>query len=673
MKNLYSKKIFRKFSAKYKKYRIPVELIERVYTSRLLGSDPRLVLHGGGNTSVKSISKDSDGESHEVIYVKGSGWDLSNIEPGGFPAVKINPLLKLLNKSHVSDEEMVDFIRKNLIDLSSPNPSVETLVHAIIKDKFVDHTHSNAILEICNRPNGKSLCQDIFGKDFLFVPYVMPGYRLAKKVHELYSDELNIKGMILYRHGIFTFGETSEVSYTRMINAVNKAESFIKNQNKNKIIKIRSKNIKFTSNEIAPLLRGYLCKKQNYILNFRSNKKILSDINNKNLKSILKRGVITPDHVIRTKPFPMVLNIDNCNSLRNLKNIFDKKFQKYRMDYIKYFNNNVKNNKTLILDPIPQIVVIQNLGIFSIGKSLNEAKINGDVSEMSIRTIGKIEERSHFQSIKKQDIFDVEYWSLEQAKIKKSPNQMTGKVVLVTGGAGTIGLATAKKFQQNGAEVIIIDNDRKKIKNLASKNSIESLYCDITNRNFFKKVLEKICVTYGGIDILVSNAGAAIQSEMINISDQKLLESFNINFFSHQIAASESVKIMQSQKNGGCLLFNISKQSVNPGMNFGSYGTSKAALLALCKQYALEYGKFKIRSNGVNADRIESGLLTNEMIKKRAKSRNTSTEKYLKGNLLNLQVFAEDVAEAFYNLANSEKTSAAILTVDGGNIEASMR
>tara|TARA_X000000368_G_scaffold412916_1_gene400054 strand:- start:690 stop:2711 length:2022 start_codon:yes stop_codon:yes gene_type:complete len=673
MKNLFSKKNYKKFSAEYKKNSIPDELIERVYTSRLLGSDPNLVLHGGGNTSVKSVCKDSDGESHKVIYVKGSGWDLSNIEPNGFSAIKITPLIKLLNKENVSDEEMVNFTKKNLIDLSSPNPSVETLVHAIIKDKFVDHTHSNAILEICNRPNGKKLCKDIFGEEFLFVPYVMPGYLLAKKVFELYKEDLNVKGMILYRHGIFTFGDTSEKSYTRMINAVSKAERYIKKQEKNKIVQIKRKKINFSSDEIAPLLRGYLCKRKNYILNFRSSKKILSDINNKNLKSILNRGVITPDHVIRTKPFPMVLNIDNCKSLKMLNKILKNQFKIYCQNYTKYFDDNVKNNKTSILDSIPQIIIVQNLGIFSVGKSLNEAKINGDVSEMSIRTIGKIEENSKFQSIKNQDIFDVEYWSLEQAKIKKNSNSMVGKVVLVTGGAGTIGLATANKFKQNGAEVIILDNDRKKIKDLKILNTFESLYCDVTNRNSFKKAMKKICSTYGGIDILVSNAGIATQSEMINISDKDLLESFNINFFSHHIVASESVKIMKTQDKGGCLLFNISKQSVNPGMNFGSYGTSKAALLALCKQYALEYGKYKIRSNGVNADRIKSGLLTDKMIEKRSKSRNISIENYLKGNLLNTQVFAEDVAEAFYSLSNSEKTTAAILTVDGGNIEASMR
>jgi NAD(P)-dependent dehydrogenase (short-subunit alcohol dehydrogenase family) len=311
--------------------------------------------------------------------------------------------------------------------------------------------------------------------------------------------------------------------------------------------------------------------------------------------------------------------------------------------------------------------------MFSIGRTLKDSIINGDVSESSIHTIIGIEERSKFKSISKKDIFDVEYWSLEQAKLNKLENSLTGKVVLVTGGTGTIGYSTAQKFKDNGAEVIIIDKDHKKVALEEKKNEFEAFTCDVTSRKEFSNILSKISIIYGGIDILISNAGSAFQSPIAEIDDKDLRSSFDINFFSHQIAASESVKIMKLQQNGGCLLFNISKQAINPGKDFGSYGTSKAALLALCKQYALEYGQNGIRSNGVNADRILGGLLNKRLVTERAKARNTSVKNYLKGNLLKQTVEASDVADAFYNLAISKKTTAAVLTVDGGNIEASLR
>ena len=672
MKNLFKNKDLNKITSDYKKLGISNDLAQRIYTSRLLGTNSDLVLHGGGNTSVKSIKKDIDGETHKIIFVKGSGSDLSNIEPQGFPAVKIDPLIKLMKRKFITDEEMVNYLRKNLMDISSPTPSVETLVHAIIDEKFVDHTHSNSILEITNRPNGLKLCNQLFIKNFIIIPYVMPGYLLAKKVFELYSQNNNIHGLILFRHGIFTFADTAKESYNRMINAVNLAEKFLKNENIKKIPKIKNKKISITPADIAPILKSYLSIKRDYILNFRSNKNLLSLINIKDIKITLKKGVVTPDHVIRTKPEPLVINLDKCKNFNEINLVLKKSFLTFKKNYLHYFNKH-KNKKFKILDAVPQIILIQNMGMFSLGRNLKEAIVNGDVSEMSINTIARIEERSSFKSISSKDIFDVEYWSLEQAKLQKPEGKMQGKVVIITGGAGTIGYATAEKFKKNGAEVILLDQDKNKVDKINNLSLFKSYVCDVTNRNSFKKILSNICLLYGGVDILISNAGTALQHSIASIKDKDLKKSFEINFFSHQIVASECVNIMLKQKKEGCLLFNISKQSVNPGENFGAYGTPKAALFALCKQYALEYGRYGIRSNGINADKIESGLHTKELIKKRAKSRNITINKYLKGNLLNDKVMAIDVAEAFYSLARSKKTTAAILTVDGGNIEASLR
>ncbi len=674
MRNIFSKKNLKSSVLSFSKKNVGKDLAERIYTSRLIGSNSELVLHGGGNTSVKSKIKDEDGKLVDVIYIKGSGSDLDSIDQSGFPAVKLRPLIELVKMDHISDEEMMRYLKNNLINHKSPNPSVETLVHAIINEKFIDHTHSTAILKITDRPNGIKICKELFGKNFLIIPYVMPGFLLAKKIYEIYQSSMKLHGMILHKHGIFTFGDNAEESFKRMIKAVTTAENYLKNQKVYKIKKIKKTNNRFDPLLIAPLIKSHLCKNENYILNFRCNQDLLDAINSEDIKKFLSKGVVTPDHVIRTKPFPLILNFDKCKNLDVLKKKIMQEIMKYKYNYIKYFKkyNNPKKSFQM-LDPIPQIILIQNIGMFSVGRNLNEALVNGDVSEQSIKTIISIEEQSKFESISRKDIFDVEYWSLEQAKLNKIKKPLSGNVVIITGGAGTIGASTAKKFRENGAEVVLIDKDKKKLKNIAENKLYDFYSCDVSNRSDFKKVIDDITATYGGINIVISNAGSAYQSPIADISDSEIKKSFEINFFSHQIVASECVKLMKEQNLGGCLLFNISKQSVNPGKHFGAYGTSKAALLALCKQYALEYGKYGIRSNGVNADRIKSGLLTDKLIDERARARGISIEHYMNSNLLGKQVLPEDVADAFFHLSISKKTTASILTVDGGNIEASLR
>ena len=324
-----------------------------------------------------------------------------------------------------------------------------------------------------------------------------------------------------------------------------------------------------------------------------------------------------------------------------------------------------------MLDTSPRVILVQNIGLFSVGSSLSAAKIAGDLTETNARVISSVEETSQYKFIPEKDIFDVEYWSLEQAKIKKVKKILEGNVVVITGSAGAIGSETYKLFKSYGAEVVLLDYNLQKIKEMQSKTTDLCIHCDVTNKNSVKKAFQIICENYGGIDILISNAGTAIGGSIAEVSDKILRQSFEENFFSHQNCASEAIKIMKKQNINGCLLFNISKQSVNPGKNFGPYGLPKSALLSLCKQYAVDYGSLGIRSNGVNADRIRSGLLNDKMIKKRAKAREVTTENYMKGNLLLNEVKAEDVAKAFFHLAVSKKTTGAVLTVDGGNIAAS--
>jgi len=677
LKNNWSKKIANNYIKKYKKLGFSKDLALRVYTTRLLGRNKELVLHGGGNTSVKTAIKDIDGKKYNVLCVKGSGWDMADIEPPGLPAVKLEPLLALKNKKYLSDEDMVAYQKRNLIDIKSPNPSVETFLHAFLPFKYVDHTHADAVLNITNRPGGLNFCKKIFGKKVSIVPYVMPGFMLAKKINEIYSKNPNIDCLILMNHGIFTFSNDCKEAYDLMIKYVSKAERAVKKLKSKKIKQIKKFNTKFNPHEVAPIIRGLLSedRDQKFVINYRLNKHIKYFINGKNVRSYSSKGTATPDHVIRVKPFPLIITPKKNSSIENFKKTAKKAFENYRKKYIHYFNVNSKKVKgqKVMLDTSPRVILVQNVGMFSVGKDLNAARIAGDLTETNARVISSVEETSTYKFIPEKDLFDVEYWSLEQAKIKRKKKLLEGNVVVVTGGTGTIGFETYKMFKNYGAEVVLLDYDLKRLNELQSKINDLCIHCDVTNKKSVKSAFKKICEKFGGFDILVSNAGAAPGGAIGDVSDDVLRKSFEINFFSHQNCASEAIKIMKKQNTNGCLLFNISKQSVNPGKNFGPYGLPKSALLSLCKQYAIDYGSYGIRSNGVNADRIKSGLMTDKMIKTRAKARSISTDTYMRGNLLSNEVKAEDVAKAFFHLAVSKKTTGAVLTVDGGNIAASLR
>ena len=677
MKNNWSKSSAKKYIKKYKNIGFSKDLALRVYTTRLLGRNKELVLHGGGNTSVKTTIKDIDGKKYNVLCVKGSGWDMADIEPEGLPAVKLEPLIALKNKKYLSDEDMVSYQKRNLINIKAPNPSVETFLHAFLPFKFVDHTHADAVLNATNRPGGLNFCKKVFGNKVSIVPYVMPGFMLAKKINEIYSINPNINCLILMNHGIFTFADDAKEAYDLMIKYVSQAERAINKLKVKKIKQIKNFSTRFNAHEIAPIIRGLLSnnKDQKFVVNYRLNKHLKYFMNGKNVRSYSSKGTATPDHVIRVKPFPLIITPKKNSSIDEFKITAKKAFENYRKKYINYFNvnkNKVKGKKVM-LDTSPRVVLVQNVGVFTIGKDLNAAKIAGDLTETNAKVIASVEETSAYKFIPEKDIFDVEYWSLEQAKINKPKKILEGNVVVITGSTGTIGFETYKMFKSYGAEVVLLDYNLERLKDLQSKIKELCIHCDVRNKKSVKKVFNQICEKYGGIDILISNAGTATNGAIGEIDDNVLRQSFEDNFFSHQNCASEAIKIMKKQNINGCLLFNISKQSVNPGKNFGPYGLPKAALLSLCKQYAVDYGSYGIRSNGVNADRIRSGLMNDKMIRTRAKARSVSTDDYMRENLLLNEVKAEDVAKAFFHLATSKKTTGAVLTVDGGNIAASLR
>lgn len=659
---------------------LPEDVALRIYTTRILGEDPGLVLHGGGNTSVKTILTDVLGQPTEAICVKGSGWDMARIEAAGLPALRLEPLRALRHVPEMDDVRMMKYLRAALLDPGAVNPSVETLLHAFLPYKFIDHTHANAVLAVANQPEGEKICRDIYGNRLVIVPYVMPGYPLAHVAMRHWEPRPDAEGMILLHHGIFTWGETAREAYEKMIRFVGMAESHIRSQGK-KTARHKTKAGSPTAGSVLPVLRGVLASSfgngnwRRWILEYRDSPSIRAFLASPRLRRLTGSSVVTPEQVIRNKPFPWVAPIPRTDGVA-WGDRLRRELLAYRARYDAYFRRHSKKsrNKKTPLDSTPRVVLVPWVGMFGVGRTAAEAKVSADVFENSIRILQDAESVGRFQSIPEREIFEVEYWSLEQAKVAKGPGpSLAGQVAVVTGGGGGIGEATARTLAKAGAHVAVLDLQGKKAATVAGEIGGMGLACDVTRPSEVGSAFEAVVKRWGGVDLVVSNAGAAWQGRIGEVETVLLRKSFELNFFAHQTVAQHAVRIMQRQGTGGCLLFNVSKQAVNPGPDFGPYGLPKASTFFLLRQYAVDYGKDGIRSNGVNADRVRSGLLTAGMIRQRARARGISEGEYMGGNLLGTEVLAEDVAEAFLALALCKKTTGAVLSVDGGNMAAALR
>ena len=659
------------------------DLALRVYTTRLLGAEPRLVLHGGGNTSVKARARDVTGAELDVLYVKGSGWDMGTIEPPGLPAVQLDPLLALAGIDALSDEDMVNLQRRNLLDSKAPNPSVETLLHAWVPRTFIDHTHANAALVLTDQPRGEEICREVYGDRAAIVPYIMPGFDLAKAAKAAADAHPEAEGLVLLKHGLFTFGDTAREAYELMIEFVSLAEARIE-RGRRKVFAAEPPGSVASASEIAPAIRGMLANRrgdegdgfERFILEHRASPAILAYVGGADLSRYSQVGTVTPDHAIRTKPLPVVLPAPPAGDLAAWTGQARSAVDEYRDAYTACFerHNPRYGGTKRMLDPSPRVVLVSGVGLFASGRDARAASVAADLAKTTVDVITDAERMDRFESITEAELFDMEYWSLEQAKLAGAKEKALARhVVVVTGGAGAIGRATAAAFRAAGAEVALFDLPGPALDAAAEAGAGLAVPCDVTDDASVVRAFAPVAARFGGVDILVSNAGAAWRGPMADVSDDVLRESFELNFFAHQRMARAAVRIMRAQGTGGCLLFNVSKQAVNPGPDFGPYGLPKAATLGLVRQYAIEHGWEGIRSNGVNADRIRSGVLTDEMISARSDARGVSEDAYMRGNLLGREIRAEDVAQAFVALALARATTGAVLTVDGGNVAAALR
>jgi rhamnose utilization protein RhaD (predicted bifunctional aldolase and dehydrogenase)/NAD(P)-dependent dehydrogenase (short-subunit alcohol dehydrogenase family) len=678
--------------ARYGAQGVGEDLALRTYSARLLGADPELVLHGGGNTSVKTTVHGLLGEPIRVLCVKGSGWDLGTIEPPGHPAVRLEPLQALRVLESLSDEAMVAAQRQNLIDPAAPNPSVEALLHAFLPHTFVDHTHSIALLALADQPDAAEVCREVYGDRVALVPYVMPGFALAKAAALAYeaaaAGGTEPEGMVLLQHGLFSFGATAEQSYDRMIDLVRRAEERLA-RGERSLHAVAVPERPAPAAAVLPVLRGALGRaavaagvRPHWILALRDTPLARAISDDARLGDWAGRGVATPDHVIRTKAQPLVLPPlppgGDGHALSAWGKALEQALEAYGADYRAYVQrqNAAAGGVKKALDPLPRVAAIPGLGLVGIGKSAAEAATVADIAGAWAQTLLAAEAIGRFEPVGEADTFAMEYWSLEQAKLGKAAEKpLARQVVLVTGAAGAIGAATARAFAAAGADVAVLDLEQEAAAVVAAACGKRALAaaCDVTDPAAVQAAVAAVAAHFGGLDIVVSNAGAAWTGPMATLADADLRASFELNFFAHQSVAQAALAVFRAQGLGGQLLFNVSKQALNPGPNFGAYGISKAALLALVRQYALEEGEAGVRVNAINADRIRSGLLDDTMIKERSAARGLTEELYMAGNLLGAEVRASDVADAFVALARMERTTGAVLTVDGGNVAAMVR
>jgi rhamnulose-1-phosphate aldolase/alcohol dehydrogenase len=649
----------------------------RVYTSRLIGQDPSLVLHGGGNTSVKTTLADDVGVAVRVLCVKGSGWNLDTIEPAGLPAVRLEPLLTLRRLDRLGDEDMVNAQRVRMLDSRAPNPSVEALLHAFLPHTFIDHSHADAILSVVDQPEAEKLCREIFGDRLAVVPYIMPGFALAKRAAEVHEAHPDAEGLLLLSHGLFTFGATARESYERHVAAVDAARSFVARARKGGARVAVPSAPALDYAELAPVLRGALMDGgRRYVMALRRSDAIDRFLSRQDLSDVCQRGPATPDHVIRTKRLPLVLETNACRDAAALAAHVRERVDAYRAQYGAYVERQAARVDRPItpLDPDPRVVLVPGLGLVTVGRTEKDARIAADIYEHTVDVIEGAEAVGRYQALGEDDLFDLEYWSLEQAKLgKQAPKALQGRVVYVTGAASGIGRAVAERFAAEGASLVLVDRAEGALAEVARKLGCAHQAVDLTDEEAVRDSVRLAVERYGGLDGVVSNAGTAPQGRMDEVATEVVEASLRINLLAHQWVASAAARVLRQQGTGGFLLFNASKAAFNPGAGFGPYAIAKAALIALMKQYALEGGEHGIRANAVNADRVRTGLFPEEMVRARAEARGVEPDEYFRANLLGREVTARDVADAFLSLALAESTTGAVLTVDGGNIAASPR
>lgn len=684
------------------------DLALRVYTSRLIGRDPDLVMHGGGNTSLKGTVTTLVGDAMDALFIKGSGWDLDSIEPPGLPAVDLGHLRKLRKLPALSDEEMVNQLRTHLFDAGAPNPSVETLLHAFLPHKFIDHSHADIALVVTNQaPDvAAEMVRDAFGNRWAVVPYIMPGFALAKLAAEVYERQPNVEGLVLLNHGLFSFADDAHTAYELMITGVDRAERYVRARAKEARPQVQVP-ASFTTGDLtpadalarlSPALRRVLADPsgnpdqpwRRMVFEYRTNDEILATLARPDASALALEGPLTPDHVIRTKGphlflAPDLAFADDAQLHQQLTAAVDA----YRTRYDAYFEANRHRARGTVtkLDNAPRVMLVPGLGIIAAGRTKNDARIAADIAEHTISAKAVANTVAHYRALSDGDLFDMEYWSLEQAKLGKGKEPaLAGQVALVTGAIGAIGYGICRQLIAAGAHVIVSDLDPDRTAAAVAeldpkgKGVALPLVMDVTKEASVIGGFAAASRMFGGVDIVVLNAGIAHVSAIADLEPGAFRRVVEVNLVGYFLVLHEAVRLLKRQGLGGNVIVNSSKNVFGPGADFGAYSASKAGGHQLGKVAALELASAGIRVNMINADAVfgnahrPSGLWA-EVGPARAKSRGLDPselqEYYRNRNLLKALVTPEHVGNAVVFLAsNLTPTTGATIPVDGGVADA---
>lgn len=671
------------------------DLALRTYTSRLLGSEKALVLHGGGNTSVKGDHVNVVGEQVSALYMKASGFDLAVIEPAGHPGLDLRNLHKLRSVSDFSDEEMVREIRTHLLDYRSPTPSIETLVHAFIPKKFVDHSHADAILALTNQRNGKQLLEEIFGGDVTILDYVKPGFQLAKAVAEAFAANPDKKGMIWMKHGLVTWGENARESYESHIKLVTLAEKFLASKSTGHLALTNTTSVndaEYRWIKIAPMLRGLLAEPtgdpdlpyERVILRALTDERTLGFVDSEVGKKLALSPPLTADHLIRTKAFPMWVDEPDYSDDGALRQQLKQVIEVFRRSYVEYLDRHWSSAEHGLkrFSSNPRALLMPGLGAICSGKDVVEADICRDILAQTLDIKAKIGGMGDYDGLTEEQIFAQEYRSLQHAKVSLLDVRLRGQVGIVTGAAGAIGSGVARALAQNGCHVALTDLPGERLDSLFEELSVEfgsrvlNVPLDVTSQTSVDEAFNTVCSTWGGIDLFVVNAGLALVSSLseMKLEDFQRLERVNIE--GTLLVLSSAARLLEYQGTGGDVVMISTKNVFAPGANFGAYSATKAAGHQLARIASLEMAELGVRVNMVSPDAVfgekerKSGLWA-EVGPDRMRARGLDEEQlqdyYRTRNLLKSRVTAQHVANAVLFFATRQTpTTGATIPVDGG-------
>ncbi|KQO04548.1 bifunctional rhamnulose-1-phosphate aldolase/short-chain dehydrogenase [Paenibacillus sp. Leaf72] len=663
---------------------------ELVYRSNIIGADRRVCNWGGGNTSSKTIVKDFRGRDVEVMFVKGSGSDLASMKAGNFTGLRMEDIRPLFERSEMSDEDMVAYLVNCMIDSKHPRASIETLLHAFLPFKHVDHTHPDAIISLCCADNGKAVAKEIFGDRFVWVPYVRPGFTLSKMIAEGVLANPKAELVLMEKHGLVTWGETSEECYAKTIQIISEAEAYIEARvDEAKLFggvkheALAADVRRSIAAQVMPTIRGAVSDEKKMILTFDDEADVLQFVGGQSSGVVSQVGAACPDHLVHTKVVPLYVDwTPNVDDVEGLKAKLKESIAAYKEQYKAYFERN-KHEGDVMFEAAPRVILIPGVGMINTGKSWANSKVSGALYHRAIAVIRGATALGEFVSLSENESYNVEYWPLELYKLSLAPaeTEFSRKVAFITGGAGGIGSETARRLVSEGAHVVLADLNLEGAEKVAAEinekygeNRAIAVKMDVTSEEQVAAAYADTALAYGGVDIIVNNAGLATSSPF----DETSLKEWNLNMnvlgTGYFLVAREAFKQMKTQGIGGNMVFIGSKNSVYAGKNASAYSSAKALEAHLARCIAAEGGEFGIRVNTVLPDAILQGSAIwngswrNERAAAYGIEPDQLEEYYRKRTTLLVNIYPRDIAEgiAFFASSKSEKTTGCMLTIDGG-------